>query len=127
LDASLHWKGPLFVLIAAAMPQPTPDKSSNTTAIGSSWKGLNLYSPIKLLNMRYLKLFLFISCLLLTVAFFLILKERAAMPYNDLGNYYDAEAMINYTDSGIIFYVLSTLFFGSLSLVFAYKWWRQGK
>ena len=77
--------------------------------------------------MRYLKLFLFISCLLLTVAFFLILKERAAMPYNDLGNYYDAEAMINYTDSGIIFYVLSTLFFGSLSLVFAYKWWRQGK
>lgn len=46
--------------------------------------------------------------------------QRAAMPYNDLGNYYDSEAQIVYHDHVVVFYALIALFFTALAFAIGY-------
>jgi hypothetical protein len=75
-------------------------------------------------------MFLAISLILLALAslFVWLWRARAALPYNDVGRYYDSAEAVVYKDSAVVVYGLLALVFSAMavtSLLLVIRMWRQ--
>jgi hypothetical protein len=64
----------------------------------------------------------------LTALFALTWRNRAALPYNSEGRFFDASDSVVYHDSSVVSYAVMTLFFAAMTAVSAYRMartWRR--